>query len=72
MIAWAASITGAGGTRVSPAPSRADRSRWEPDRTRLVILEPFPETRSEPRAVDCSRLEPAVIADTAPAAEIGV
>ncbi len=27
MIAWAASITGAGGTRVSPAPSRADRSR---------------------------------------------
>ena len=45
MIAWAASITGAGGTRVSPAPSRADRSRCEPECTRRVILEPLAATR---------------------------
>ena len=71
MIAWAGSITGAGGTRVSPAPSRADRSRWEPERTRLVILEPSPAARCEPSAVDCSRAEPPVIAETAPPVDSG-
>jgi hypothetical protein len=71
MIAWAASITGAGGTRVSPAPSRADRSRWEPERTRLVIWEPLPEARWEPRAVDFSALEPPVTAEATAPADIG-
>jgi hypothetical protein len=67
MIACDASITGAGGTRVSPAPSRADRRRWEPAWTRLVILEPLATARLEPKAVEPSRLEPRVMVDDTPA-----
>jgi hypothetical protein len=67
MIAREASITGAGGTRVSPAPRRADRSRAESECTRLVILEPAAVSRLDPSAVEPSRLEPRVLVDTAPA-----
>ena len=67
MIAWAASISGAGGTRVRPAPSRAERSRWEPDCTRRVIVLPLATARREPRAVEVSRLDPWVIVEAAPA-----
>src|SRR5215207_364068 len=67
MIACDASITGAGGTRVRPAPRRAERSRDEPECTRLVILEPAAVNRLEPSAVEPSRLEPRVLVDVAPA-----
>jgi hypothetical protein len=67
MIAAAASTTGAGGTRVRPAPSRADRSRCDPDCTRRVILLPLAEARREPSAAESSRLEP-VRVETGPAA----
>ena len=65
MIACEASITGAGGTRVRPAPSRAERSRCEPDCTRRVILLPL-TARREPRAVESSRLDPWVRVETPP------
>ena len=67
MIARDASISGAGGTRVSPAPRRAERSRDESECTRLVILEPAAVNRLEPSAVEPSRLEPRVRVDAAPA-----
>jgi hypothetical protein len=67
MMACAASITGAGGTRVNPAPSRADRSRWDPDVTRRVTLLPLVTARREPSAVEFSRLEPWVRVESAPA-----
>ena len=70
MIAFSASTTGAGGTRVRPAPSRAVRSRTEPEFTRWVMVEP-PPSRCEPKAVEPSRLDPRVIVDngaSAPAA----
>ena len=72
MIACSASICGAGGTRVSPAPSRAERSRTEPDCTRLVIVLPLVAARREPSAVEPSRLDPRVIVDIGdPAASSG-
>ena len=67
MMALAASIDGAGGTRVKPAPSRAERSRWEPELTRLVAVVAPPPARWEPIAAEPSRLEPRVIVDTGPA-----
>jgi hypothetical protein len=66
MIAWDASTSGAGGTRVKPAPSRAERSREESEWTRLVILEPALANRLEPSAVEPSRAEPRVLLETAP------
>src|SRR5688500_19188153 len=71
MMACAASITGAGGTRVSPAPSRAERSRWDPDVTRRVIVLPLVTARREPSAVELSRLEPWVRVERAPAPMAG-
>jgi len=56
MSAVLASIAGCGGTVVSPAPSRADRSRVEDVPTRRVGLDP-PAPRAEPMAVEASRLE---------------
>ena len=64
MMALAASIDGAGGTRVNPAPRRAERSRWEPELTRLVAVVPPLPARCEPIAAEPSRLEPRVMVDT--------
>ena len=52
----AASTSGTGGIVVRPAPSRAERSRWDDDRTRWVA--PVPLARCEPMAADSSRNEP--------------
>ncbi len=52
----AASTSGTGGIVVRPAPRRAERSRWEPDRTRCVAADPA--ARCEPMAADSSRKEP--------------
>ena len=50
----AASTAGAGGTRVSPAPSRAERSLVDPLRTRRVADVP---TRADPNAAEPNRVE---------------
>ena len=57
MIAFAASTAGTGGMVVSPAPSRAPRSRVDDVPTRRVTLLPSALARAEPRAVEASRLE---------------
>ncbi|HET7474936.1 MAG TPA: hypothetical protein VFJ97_02810 [Dermatophilaceae bacterium] len=51
----AASTGGTGGTVVSPAPSRAPRSRAEPVPTRRVV--PVEPSRAEPSAVDANLLD---------------
>ena len=74
MIAFSASTTGAGGTRVRPAPNRAVRSRTEPEFTRWVIVDP-PPRRCDPNAVEPSRLDPRVTVESGasvPAAVLGV
>jgi hypothetical protein len=66
MIACSGSTDGAGGTRVRPAPSRADRSRWDPEWTRRVTVEP-PVSRCEPSAVEYNRHDARVMVEAAPA-----
>jgi hypothetical protein len=56
MIALLASMAGAGGIVVRPAPSRAVRSRCDSERTRRVLVLPPTPARAEPRAVEASRL----------------
>ena len=56
MIALLASMAGAGGIVVRPAPSRAVRSRCDSERTRRVLVLPGTPARADPRAVEASRL----------------
>lgn len=56
MIAFEASIAGMGGIVVRPAPSRALRIRCEPVPTRRVVLLPDWLARTDPSAVEASRL----------------
>ncbi|GIG23106.1 hypothetical protein Cch01nite_38300 [Cellulomonas chitinilytica] len=49
--------TGAGGTVVRPAPSRAPRSRVDEVPTRRVVLDPVAAVRADPSAAVASRLE---------------
>jgi hypothetical protein len=71
MMAFAASISGAGGTWVSPAPSLAERSRVEPECTLRVICEPLALARDEPSAAESNLLEARVRVDPTPPAESG-
>jgi hypothetical protein len=71
MITFDASTVGAGGTRVRPAPSRAARSRVDPEWVRRVVVEPLRRARCEPSAVELSRLELRVIVDATPAVPAG-
>src|SRR6478672_1146325 len=57
------STRGIGGMVVRPAPSRADRSRWDDERTRWVT--PLP-TRWEPMAAESRRNDPVLDAEDVP------
>ena len=63
-----ASISGAGGTEVRPAPSRAERSRAEPEWVRRVLVDPLAVAREDPSAAESSRLDPRVMVEAVPAA----
>jgi hypothetical protein len=57
MTAISGSTYGAGGTDVSPAPSRAARSRFAVSRMRFVDRLAAAPARAEPNAVELSRLD---------------
>jgi hypothetical protein len=65
--AFEASISGAGGTCVSPAPSLAARSRDDPPWILRVALDPVAVARLEPSAAVPNRVEGFVNVDAAPA-----
>ena len=69
LIALLASTGGAGGTTVRPAPRRAARTRWEPERVRRVEVVPVDAASREPIAADCTRL--AEVATEAPPPDSG-
>jgi hypothetical protein len=65
--AFEASISGAGGTCVRPAPSLAARSRDDPPCTLRVAFDPVAVARVEPSAAEPNRVEALVKVDAAPA-----